>query len=418
MNGYLEENKILTEHQSGFRNKHSCTTAILKLTEDMHQSIARGKCIVLVLLDFANAFGSVDHDTLIQILKGVGVRDMSIEWFKSFLSGWQQNVKHGEKISKSQTINRGIIQGENNSQMLFSLFINELVSYIKFTRIIMFADDVQIYLESDVPHVTDAIDTVNAELQNIIKYGIDYGIKINPSKTKAIILSSKNNLHKLDYNKLPNIVVDGEKIEYVTEVRDLGYQLNRTLTNESHRGTISKKVYGALNSIRPLKYFLPVKIRLLLINTLVLPIIDYMDVVYHDFDVHGTKGESDKLEKLLNMCIRYVLNVKKHEHITPHRKELNMMTLFNRRSLHVANTIHKILNKGAPKYLNDIVDINARNVRSSNKLMIRKPTNNFQKTSMYIGGPKLWNELPDKLRIINDNKNFEKEMREYLKDKE
>lgn len=37
---YLEENNLITEHQSGFRNKHSCTTAILKLTEDIHLSNA------------------------------------------------------------------------------------------------------------------------------------------------------------------------------------------------------------------------------------------------------------------------------------------------------------------------------------------------------------------------------------------
>lgn len=73
MNTFLERNKVLTEHQSGFRSKHSCTTAILKLTEEMHQSIAGGKCILLILLDFKNAYGSVDHDTLIQILQGVGV---------------------------------------------------------------------------------------------------------------------------------------------------------------------------------------------------------------------------------------------------------------------------------------------------------------------------------------------------------
>lgn len=84
MNEYLEGNGILTEHQSGFRHKHSCTTAILRLTEDLHKSIAGGKCLILVLLDFANAFGSVDHDTLIQILRSVGVMNMTLEWFKGF----------------------------------------------------------------------------------------------------------------------------------------------------------------------------------------------------------------------------------------------------------------------------------------------------------------------------------------------
>lgn len=332
---YLEENNILTEHQSGFRNKHSCTTAILKFTEDAHQSIVNGKCIILVLLDFANAFGSVDHDTLLQIIESVGVTGKTFAWFESFLMGWQQTVKHDNRYSKSQTITRGIIQGENNSQMLFSLFINDLIKYIKHSRVILFADDVQIYIECDVHGVCDGIKLINDELENVIKFSNDYGIKINPSKTKAIILSSRNNVHKLNYNDLPDVTVDGNKIEFVSEVRNLGFQLNRTLTSESQVSAIHRKVYASLGSIAPLKSILPTDIKSQLVKTLILPIIDYMDIVYHDFGVHGTKGNSDKLERLQNTCIRYILNVKRRDHITPHRMKINFLTLFNRRSLHI-----------------------------------------------------------------------------------
>lgn len=102
---YLESNNIITKNQSGFRAKHSCTTAILKLTEEFHQHIANGKCIILVLLDFSNAFESVDHDKLIQVLKSVGVTDNTFQWYKSFLSGWNQTVKSGNEQSCPLPIN-------------------------------------------------------------------------------------------------------------------------------------------------------------------------------------------------------------------------------------------------------------------------------------------------------------------------
>lgn len=417
MNQYLEENHILTEHQSGFRNKHSCTTAILKFTEDAHKYIAKGKCIILVLLDFANAFGSVDHDTLIQILESVGVTGSSFRWFKSFLTGWQQTVKQNGTCSKSQSIDRGIIQGENNSQMLFSLFINNLVSYIKRSKKILFADDVQIYLECGINEIRNGIKTINDELENVIKFSNDYGIKINPSKTKAIIISSKSQLRKINYDDLPPITINGDAIEYVDEVRDLGYYLNRTLTSESHSRIIHKKVYGSLATIYPLK-FLPTETKLQLVKTLILPIIDYMDIVYHDFDVHGTRGGSEKLEKLQNMCIRFILNVRRYEHITPRRNELNLMTLFDRRILHIASIIHKIIHREAPDYLSDIIEINSNNNRSINKLIIRKPANNFQQTSLHIGGPKMWNSIPNNIREISCNEDFVIALREYLDNKQ
>lgn len=137
-------------------------------------------------------------------------------------------------MSKPQIIKRGIIQGENNSQTLFSLFINNLVTYIKVAKVILFADDVQIYIECDASAINEGIEIINGELENIVKYGIDYGIAINPSKTKAIIISSKRNLNKLKYENLPDIMIDGNKIEYVSEVRNLGYYMNRILSSETH----------------------------------------------------------------------------------------------------------------------------------------------------------------------------------------
>lgn len=62
---FCEINSIITENQSGFRRNHSCTTAMLKLTEDAHKTIANGKCMILVMLDFSNAYGMVDHNRLI-----------------------------------------------------------------------------------------------------------------------------------------------------------------------------------------------------------------------------------------------------------------------------------------------------------------------------------------------------------------
>lgn len=126
---YLEGNKLIADCQSGFRKKHSCTTAILKLTEEFQRYIANGKCIILVLLDFSNAYGSVDHDRLLQVLKSVGVTNKSMMWFTSFLHQWKQITKHDGNESKPCTIRRGIIQGENNSQALFSIFINNILKY-------------------------------------------------------------------------------------------------------------------------------------------------------------------------------------------------------------------------------------------------------------------------------------------------
>lgn len=185
------------------------------------------------------------------------------------------------------------------------------------------------------------------------------------------------------------------------------------MTNNDHISVIQKKVFGALNTVHPLKLILPREIKLQLFKTLILPIFDYMDIIYHDYGIHGTNNLSDRLEKLQNIAIRFISNVKRREHITAYRKELNLLKLFDRRTLHVACQINKMINNNAPQYLQSIIKINRNNTRSNNKLIVNMPKNNFQKSSFNIGAPIVWNRLPNEIRTIKESDNFKKEINDY-----
>lgn len=56
-------------------------------------------------------------------------------------------------------------------------------------------------------------------------------------------------------------------------------------------------------------------------------------------------------------------------------------------------------------YILNVV-INELCSRYDNKLLIRKTPNNFHRTSMSIGAPKIWNQLPNDIRIIKKHDNF------------
>lgn len=188
------------------------------MTEEFHKCVANGKCVILVLLDFSNAYGSVDHDRLLQVLKSVGVTDKSMLWFKSFLNEWQQITKHGNE--------RGKIQGENNSQSLFSIFINNVLKYISKCKSVLFADDLQIYLKCDPGQINNGISKINDDMRGIEKFCSESGVELNPKKSLAVVISSKASICKLRYCKMPKIKVNGHEITYVDHVHDLGYELN------------------------------------------------------------------------------------------------------------------------------------------------------------------------------------------------
>lgn len=251
MTNYLDENGIISDHQSGFRAGYSCATALLKMTEDTNASIANGKCVIFVLIDFSSAFPSVDHQKLLQVLYSIGVRDKELAWFEDFLQNWRQVVKFGDKYSNPLRIERGIIQGENNSQLLFSLFINNIVKYVKTCRVMLFADDVQLYIESKVNEGNDTIDKINEEMQRIQDFAELFVLTMNDDKTKSIIVSSEYNLHRLEYDKIKKIMVNGKEIEYVDSARNLGYEMNRTASGTAHTNKILQKTYTALSSMGP-----------------------------------------------------------------------------------------------------------------------------------------------------------------------
>ena len=64
--GFLNKYKLLHESQSGFRQKHSCQTALIKFIDSWLKCIDDGDLVCALFLDFRKAFDLVDHSILIK----------------------------------------------------------------------------------------------------------------------------------------------------------------------------------------------------------------------------------------------------------------------------------------------------------------------------------------------------------------
>ncbi|KAA5553110.1 hypothetical protein F3G54_32640, partial [Pseudomonas aeruginosa] len=123
---YLSSNNLLSPYQSGFRPGHSTVTALVKITDDIHLAMERKSITILVLLDFSNAFNSVDFDILLGILSSLNVSSSVIQWFNSYLRGRSQSVRYEESFSEWCDLTAGVPQGGVLSPLLFSVFINTI----------------------------------------------------------------------------------------------------------------------------------------------------------------------------------------------------------------------------------------------------------------------------------------------------
>ena len=84
---YLEEQKLLSADQSGFRENDSCVNQLLSIVLNIYSAFdayptleSRG-----VFLDISKAFDKVWHEGLIFKLKSMGISEALLELIKSFL---------------------------------------------------------------------------------------------------------------------------------------------------------------------------------------------------------------------------------------------------------------------------------------------------------------------------------------------
>lgn len=110
---YMENGDILTNFQSGFRTKHSCMTALIRVNEDIRTNIAKNKLKIMVLLDIKSAYPSVSHQLLFHVLNKYGFNCDSIKWVESFLANKTQYVEIDGKTSDQILVDCGLLQGDN-----------------------------------------------------------------------------------------------------------------------------------------------------------------------------------------------------------------------------------------------------------------------------------------------------------------
>ena len=93
-----------------------------------------------VFLDLQKAFDTVDHQILLAKLNQYGIRGVSNDWFKSYLSNLNQYVSINGFDSGITTKNCGVSQGSVLGPFLFLLYVNDLNQAIKFYKVHHFAD--------------------------------------------------------------------------------------------------------------------------------------------------------------------------------------------------------------------------------------------------------------------------------------
>ena len=135
------------------------------------------------------AFDTVDHQILLAKLNHYGIRGVSNDWFKSYLSNRNQYVSINGYESGLADLNCGAAQRSVLEPILFLLYINDLNQAIKFCKVYHFADETNLLCLSNSIKKLNKL--VNADLKHLVNWLNANKISLNVKKTEMVIFKSK-----------------------------------------------------------------------------------------------------------------------------------------------------------------------------------------------------------------------------------
>ena len=123
---------------------------------------------VVVLLDMSKAFDSIQHDNLLSKLHLLGVSTSALAWFKIYLSLRKQVVRMGSDLSDPLPLTVGVAHGSILGPVLFTLYVNNLLSVPKKCEAMGYIDDTKLLwlfsrLTSALPFLTSIVMSVRSQ---------------------------------------------------------------------------------------------------------------------------------------------------------------------------------------------------------------------------------------------------------------
>jgi hypothetical protein len=385
---------------STFRKGFGCQTALLKIIEDWKKALDENKYIAAILMDLSKAFDCLPHDLILLKLEAYGLSEKSINLLNSYLSGRKQCVKVTNICSSFKTVYKGVPQGSILGPILFNIFINDIFYSVDFSTIYNYADDNTLsYADHDLKNV---ISKLESDSQKMLDWFANNLMQANPDKFQALAIGKKTFKEQICFD------LNGSKIKCEEHVKLLGVTIDYELNFDKHISEICKKSARQLNVLKRIGRYLNKLGRLTIYYSFILSNFNYCPVTWHFCSGKNTK----KMEKIQERTLRFIYNdyVLNYEELLE-KSKMPSLKVRRLRSISIAIETFKIIHKESPIYLHDLVNIKKHNYSFRYKNTADVPsvkTTRYGLKSFRYFSTKLWNELPNHIRLEQNLNQFSK----------
>ncbi len=237
---FVETHDLLPNNQHGFRVGRSTMTALSAMQKDWIQNTEEGLTTGVLVWDLSSAFDTLDIDLFLKKLQLYGANQITLRWFKSFLTGRTQRVRIGSATSDKLGLVSGVPQGAILSPIVFTLYTADMELWLKTSRLSNFADDTT--TGNSGKNKEEIKKRLIEDANNVLNFMASNGLVANKSKTEFLMLNEKKKIEeplmdilvgntivpKTTSTKLLGVIID-EKQEWQQQIKTLTSSLNQRL---------------------------------------------------------------------------------------------------------------------------------------------------------------------------------------------
>jgi len=237
LQNFCDENMLIDESQAGFRKGYSTIDNIFTLSALIQKYLSKsGGRFYCLYIDFAKAFDCIKHTKLLNTLNEKGISGNFLKIFKSMYSSLRACVKTNNGLTNFFKCTVGTRQGCISSPLVFSLFINELIIYLRneINGGIFVTENIPellaLFYADDVSDFADTVIKLQRQINTIAHFCDSFDMKLNLDKTKIIVFRNGGPLRHTE-----KWLYKGSPIEVVSLYKYLGmYMTPKLCWSKSH----------------------------------------------------------------------------------------------------------------------------------------------------------------------------------------
>ena len=394
---YLEDKKVLTNCQYGFRKGSSCSANLLSFYSKVIDVVQeRNGWVDGIYLDLKKAFDKVPHKRLLwKIGNYGGVGGRLMDWMKDYLSEREMRTVIRNRTSKWLRVTSGVPQGSVLGPVMFGIYVNDLVEGID-SHINLFADDTKLMRRVKCKNDCEKL---QEDLVKVGQWSKTWKMEFNLKKSKVMEFGKSRKRVHGDYK------LNGVTLEKSKEEVDLGVTITEDLTPDRHISKITGEVLNLLRRIRMAFAYIDVDMMKKLISSMVRPRLEYAATVWSPH----TKKNIRKVERVQRAATKMIPELRDMSY----EKRLEMLelpTLESRRERGDLISVYKLVN-GLDRMSEDLLKLDTGGTRGHGwKLKKEGCVRDIKKYSFPTRAVNAWNGLEESVVSANSVHKFKTEL--------